>query len=468
MILTGSSAKDSPSVLSDSSGKFQFAAIKPGRYRFTAEKSPMLKWEFGQRKPNSSGTPIDLKPGEERTGETIHLVPSGVVTGRVTDEDGEPAVGAQVQLRRWRYTGGRKQITELSRAMTDDRGEFRIFGVAPGRYLVASTFHRFNLPTRTSVLYLGTYHPSADRADRATWVDVSSGGEARGINIALRPSRSFTVRGVVTADGAPANNVNVMMYSLEENQSLPGFVRNEAGSFQFVGVAPGRYEIASYGTTLVGRTAIDVTGDLDGIKLPLSKGVQLRGHVRVEGEGEMDLTKAMFGLAVPNSPMQSGRSPVGREGRFAFQPLAPDAYEPSLEGLPGVYLKEIRITGQPVNAPSIELNGDMDIEVVASLNGGSVAGVVTNRDGKLAANATVVLVPEESAPFRRAQYRVLATGLDGRYRIKGIAPGKHKLYAFEEIEQGAWHDPEIMNAANGETIELAERESKTLALTANP
>jgi protocatechuate 3,4-dioxygenase beta subunit len=468
VILTGSNAKDSPSVLSDSSGKFQLTGVKPGRYRFTAEKPPMLKWEFGQRKPNFSGTPIDLKPGEARTDEIIPLLPSGVVTGRVVDEDGEPAVGAQVQLRRWRYTGSRKQITDLGQTLTDDRGEFRIFGVAPGRYLVAATFHRFNLPARTHVLYLGTYHPSADRADRATWVDIGSGGETRGINIALRPSRSFTVRGIVTADGAPAGNVNVMMYSLGENHSIPGFVRNETGAFQFVGVAPGRYEISSYGTALLGRITIEVTEDLDGVKLPLSRGVQLRGQVRVEGEGGVDLTKAAFGLEPPDSPIRGGRSPVDREGKFSFQPLSPGSYEPSLQGLAGAYLKEIRVSGQPVNTAAVELNGDMDIEVVASLNGGTADGAVTTRDGKPAVNATVVLVPETRALFRRAQFRIVATDRDGRYRIEGIAPGKHSLFAFEEIEQGAWHDPEIMNAAKGESIELAERETKTMALTTNP
>ena len=57
----------------------------------------------------------------------------------VFDEDGEPVAMVNVQALRQSYVRGQKQLAPASSASTNDRGEFRIFGLPPGRYFLSAT-----------------------------------------------------------------------------------------------------------------------------------------------------------------------------------------------------------------------------------------------------------------------------------------------------------------------------------------
>jgi hypothetical protein len=56
----------------------------------------------------------------------------------------------------------------------------------------------------------------------------------------------------------------------------------------------------------------------------------------------------------------------------------------------------------------------------------------------------------------------------GRFELRGIAPGDYKLFSWEEVEPGAWEDPEFLRdfETKGEKISLQEGEQKTIDLTA--
>ncbi len=59
-----------------------------------------------------------------------------MVTGRVLDADSEPIANAQVQLMKHRYQQGKKDLAAVGFAQTNDLGDYRIFGVGPGRYFL--------------------------------------------------------------------------------------------------------------------------------------------------------------------------------------------------------------------------------------------------------------------------------------------------------------------------------------------
>jgi len=76
-------------------------------------------------------------------------------------------------------------------------------------------------------------------------------------------------------------------------------------------------------------------------------------------------------------------------------------------------------------------------------------------------------VPEAS---RRTQYRLYkpqTTDQYGRFELRGIAPGDYKLFSWEEVESGAWEDPEFLKPfeEKGERISLQDGDQKTLNLT---
>ena len=65
---------------------------------------------------------------------------AAAVAGRVVDEFGNPATGAFVMAARWGFMNGQRQLQSANSAMVDDRGEYRVYGIQPGQYVVAVEF----------------------------------------------------------------------------------------------------------------------------------------------------------------------------------------------------------------------------------------------------------------------------------------------------------------------------------------
>ena len=94
---------------------------------------------YGQTRSLEPGKPVELLEG--RTVEDIDFaLPLGaVITGRIVDELGDPAEEARVAILRAQNTDGQRRLVSVGSAETDDLGEFRLFGISPGRYYVSAT-----------------------------------------------------------------------------------------------------------------------------------------------------------------------------------------------------------------------------------------------------------------------------------------------------------------------------------------
>jgi hypothetical protein len=121
---------------------------------------------------------------------------------------------------------------------------------------------------------------------------------------------------------------------------------------------------------------------------------------------------------------------------------------------------------------TVHVSSDRDIlEVVLTTQTGSVEGIAVDRAGDPAPNATVVLVPV-TARRRASLYKTLITGKDGKYRFQEIPPGDYKLFAWDDIETGAWENAEFMQSyeSRGRSVRVAEsaREEAELSVIYNP
>src|SRR5262249_36373957 len=127
---------------SDEDGAFKVTGLSPGAY-FLSTRMP------GYVASSDSSGPRMHRIGENVT---ITLIKGGVITGRVTDEFGEPMVGARVTAFRVRTLEGRpdldSNVMDASDAgrETDDRGVYRIFGLEPGIYVVSLNGLPFSAP----------------------------------------------------------------------------------------------------------------------------------------------------------------------------------------------------------------------------------------------------------------------------------------------------------------------------------
>jgi hypothetical protein len=111
----------------DTLGQFRFTNVPAGSYRLVAEHNGYLRGALPQ------AIVIASDRGQEEL--SIALTPTGVITGRVIDAAGDPSPGIDVRA----LTAADVTI-DLS--TTDDRGEYRLFGLAPGNYVVSASAYR--------------------------------------------------------------------------------------------------------------------------------------------------------------------------------------------------------------------------------------------------------------------------------------------------------------------------------------
>ena len=124
------------SVITDDAGKFVFGRIPAGSFSITARKAGYLSTEHGSPKPGRAGSRIALAAGEKR-GITLTIFKGAVIAGTLRDATGQPLAGVAVAAIDTRLASqGANLSPEVS--TTDDRGNYRIFGLMPGEYAIAA------------------------------------------------------------------------------------------------------------------------------------------------------------------------------------------------------------------------------------------------------------------------------------------------------------------------------------------
>src|SRR5262249_6587108 len=111
--------------------RFLFQRVPPGRYRVSVARSGFV------------ARPTVLAVSEGRTSElAVAMTATGVIAGRVQGPRGEPLGNIEVSALKSSYTNGRRVLTTVQSVRTNDRGEYRLFWLAPGKYVVKATHPR--------------------------------------------------------------------------------------------------------------------------------------------------------------------------------------------------------------------------------------------------------------------------------------------------------------------------------------
>ena len=172
----------------------------------------------------------------------------------------------------------------------------------------------------------------------------------------------------------------------------------------------------------------------------------------------------MFGGTWPGS--------VKADGTFVLQNVAEGNYDVAVFGFPdGYYVKSVRAgTDEMLDVGLNVARGKAipALDVVLSGAGGRVEGLVTNEDALPISGALVVLIPE-----RRTQtnlYKTTTTDQYGRFSVKGIRPGEYKLFAWEDIEPGIYHDAEFLKPleSRGRAVRIEESSGHAVELKLIP
>src|SRR5688572_7053247 len=111
-------------VETDAQGRFSTATLPAGTYRIVAEHDDHLRGSYA--------TPVAISAGKAAERISIALTPTAVLAGRVFNEHGAPA--AKVYVRAHRVNDNVVNAESVAESRTNDLGEYRLFGLAPGAY----------------------------------------------------------------------------------------------------------------------------------------------------------------------------------------------------------------------------------------------------------------------------------------------------------------------------------------------
>jgi hypothetical protein len=446
----------------DSMGHFALEGLAPGRYLLTARRAGYVSGFYGQIGRSKEGSTIVVRPGEHLKNIDVTLWRTGVITGRVIGEEGNPLEGASVQACEFHFRGGKRQRVIMAQTTTNDLGEFRLYGLQTGRYFVNAVVAP-SVPNRREKnpierQYVGTMYPNATTEGQAVRVDVAPGSEVSGIDIVMSRVRTYHIRGTMIGGSGPARFGRVELSPERTSgdlarQSVDRETDN-AGHFDIPAVVPGWYILSG----AVNQQAHPYSGwrrvhvedsNLDDTSLQLGPGIDLRGRIIIQSGQTVDLRNITVNLEPAHLGTTTAPSThVDRDGRITIPSVAPDEYELWLGGLPrNMYLKSIELNGRADSSFMVDLTSASDnnnnVNIVVSDEAGQVEGVVRDGVDLNARGVRVVLVPDLSQR-RHALFVTAISDQMGHFVLQGITPGKYSLFAWGGLDPEDWEDPEFL------------------------
>src|SRR5215472_5212815 len=514
LILTpiGIGTRTQASVASaDGDGHFVISGVPPGRYNFQASKTGYVPQGYRPDGNDGAQTPLDLVAGQKLEKVQFKLRRAAVILGRITDENGEPAAGVQVEalVSASRSTGLelpslRGQWFPIKVVMTNDLGEYRIYGLPPGNYYVAAidsglgelaaTMAAATIPgnqlavhggvfgspglANSSTIHPAVYHPGVTQRNQAQKIRVAAGEEMR-IDMALPTQKTVTVSGrVLEPNGKPAPQTSVLIRAQNLENMLSSMrtmgATDAQGDFEIKGVLPGTYVATANGSfegkDFWAEQALEVAAEnVTGLRLQLSGGLQISGRIIVPAGSTPDITEAQVVLSPPQGSQQFGFAEIKEDRTFTASDLHPGTYTVMVNGLPeGWYASSADFGGENVLERGLKI-GEATVahSLVVTLRSATakVEGTVLKGNDPVA-GAMVRLVPERPSQYRPGLERSAATDQRGHFVIADVVPGSYRAVAASRDENDSDNDGDEPPVADSSTtsVAVAEGESKTVRL----
>lgn len=476
---------------SDADGNYRITEVPAGFYRVVTIAPDYVVPEVNLNTSGWRGKSLNLAEGETVNDVDFSLIRGAVITGKVAYSDGRPVIEERVLVTSVRQDPSAPFFSAGSSFQTDDRGVYRVYGLAAGQYKVS-----VGQPAEGSIGGGGRGRPALERvfypdvhdANEAKVLDLSEGGEAANIDITVgRSLRGFTAVGLVL-DGEtnqPVPNVRFGLQRLVGQQRSfigTGAVSDQRGEFRIENILPGKYSVSILPQPNLQVQADPVTfevidQDVSAITVKTSKGASVAGTVVVEGTADKAVLArvARFRLQVyvriegnlPGGYQQGSLNPDGsfriaglHAGTANFS-LTEDFTQPKGFSLARVERDGVAHPRGLEIKPGEQVSG---VRIVFTYATGIVRGNVNIANGPLPAGARIMVrlarVGEPSQVLRPQE-----ADSRGHFIIEGVPAGAYDLFVTTFLPSSRQQPPttkQSVTVADGVVTEV------TVTLDLNP
>jgi hypothetical protein len=485
--------------MTDDNGRFTLRDLPAGHFTVEARKPGFVRAYAGSKQPGvGPGSAVAVTEGQ-RVSITVRMTRTAVITGVVRMPTGAPATMVRVQAIRFHVVDGERRIVQSGGAWgLDDHGEYRIYGLAPGDYVIAAApaigaigevrtmspddmqwalqqLSSTSAPTQPTTMpatvttagFSPVYFPGTIDASAAATISLKAGEERTGVDVPLQFVPTAKITGaIVDSNGLPAKSIDAKLVPSASFGAVgPGVTIRPAadGSFSISGIAPGKYHLfarAALASTSPPPSAtagpgappalslwaledLDVNGiDIDGLAVRLQPGMKVSGRVAIDTAGlaSGDLSHARVTLSPVQRPggitVGVGPAQVAPDGTFAFDGIVPGTYRlsASLPGTPGGSTWTLK--SSVANERETQDDG---LDVVANRDVRDVVVTLTDRPAGIAGS----LVDASGRPA--PDFFVIAFSTDRRYwtnqswRVGQTRPASNGTFRIDGLPPGDYY-----------------------------
>jgi hypothetical protein len=498
-VRSGADPLQTRAVRSDAEGRFEFRDVAAGRFVVEASKPGFAPVTSEGGGVVVAGLVVDSRDvtvadGETRDAIALHLARFGAIAGRVTTEDREPVEGATIQVLQLRYVAGRRRLVaapSMARS-TDDLGRYRIYGIAPGQYVVSATVAGARATDAPG--FAPSYYPATADPAGAQFVAVGIADDLDGIDIALARTRTATISGkVIGGDGQPANRGSLTLLSSVRaaspvSMSIGARLKGDGG-FEFPNVPPGQYVIRADR----GRNQPSVEGDFGTLPVVVD-GTDVKDLVVATSAGSSVSGRFVF--------TSGDTSKLPRPAAFELRPLAADPdlapqnvataaihddWTFEMSGLngprrlqlthvaPGWALEEILVRGVDVTDRALSFGRReqslVGVEIRLTDRVTALKGAVVDDGARAVAGATlIVFATDRSRWYPMSRYLARTAADDaGAFSVMGLPFGSYYAAALAKLPVSGddWQDPAFLEALipRATSVTVSESETRPVRLT---
>jgi len=421
------------------------------------------------------GKMIEIQPGQANE-ITVEMRPLAVIAGRVLDQYGDPVrhVIVSTQAKSRAPVPG-EYYESLFAGTTDDRGEYRIADVEPGKYYLvieySSRDERYYTPrSRYQWPEFGglALFPAGADIEHAQQVEARSGETVRLPDAHLTMQPAVTISGRVKPAQTDRATVSVQRAGPNLSRHQSGMMSSELapdGSFR-VEVLPGTYTVRA--SDRAGKISPTLTiearnKNITDLELTLGQGYQISGRIVVDGPEHLEFSKVILHFFA--DPVK-----IDTDGTFHTSAVNSEAGY-MIQGLPeDWYVKECRVGGLNIAGKQFQLElGQTEVVLTLSAKGASVEiaaeGDTDINDVNHA--AAFALLPDSGIVDVNSMLASDRGDPSKKFILHGVPPGDYRVFALDVSNWALLFDPGSLLAKYrnlAPLVTVAEGEHKKIAV----